>query len=175
MSGMPGTKRAAETDPPSSSSSSSAPSESRTAHGGGGGGLYGITAAQKAFLFLDGPADVLRAATACRRWRELAGASSVWQAKAEREGILDKAAAFEVEVPWMQAEAEAGAQKGGQLEDEGTAAMALYGRVFVLKVRGRGRGCEGCEGPSRCRSHHLSHPRTCAPPPPPPPLCRGIR
>eukprot|EP00618_Florenciella_parvula_P029561 CAMPEP_0119528844 /NCGR_PEP_ID=MMETSP1344-20130328/42942_1 /TAXON_ID=236787 /ORGANISM="Florenciella parvula, Strain CCMP2471" /LENGTH=32 /DNA_ID= /DNA_START= /DNA_END= /DNA_ORIENTATION= len=32
MSGMPGTKRAAETDPPSSSSSSSAPSESRTAH-----------------------------------------------------------------------------------------------------------------------------------------------
>ena len=100
MSGMPGTKRAAETDPPSSSSSSSAPSESRTAHGGGGGGgggLYGITAAQKAFLFLDGPADVLRAATACRRWRELAGAGSVWQAKAEREGILDKAAAFEVE------------------------------------------------------------------------------
>ena len=99
MSGMPATKRAAETDPPSSSSSSSAPSESRTAHGGGGGGggLYGTPAAQKPFLFLDGPADVLRAATACRRWRELASAGSVWQAKAEREGILDKAAAFEVE------------------------------------------------------------------------------
>ena len=104
MSGMPGTKRAAETDPPSSSSSSSssAPSESRTAHGGGGGGgggLYGITAAQKAFLFLDGPADVLHAATACRRWRELACADSVWQAKVEREGILDKTRAFEVAPP----------------------------------------------------------------------------
>jgi len=41
----------------------------------------------------------LSAATACRRWRELACADSVWRAKAEREGILDKAAAFEVEVP----------------------------------------------------------------------------
>ena len=116
MSGMPGTKRAAEqdTEPPNH---------------GIGGGLYGITAAQKAFLFLDGPADVLRASTACRRWRELAGAGSVWRVKAEREGILDKAAAFEVEVPVV--------QEGGSLEDEEMATMAFYARVFVLKVRGR--------------------------------------
>ena len=142
MSGMPGTKRAAETDPPSSSSSSSAPSESRTAHGGGGGGggggLYGITAAQKAFLFLDGPADVLHAATACRRWRELACADSVWQAKAEREGILDKAAAFEVEVP---AALDGGGGGGGGVaapgheEGSGAAWLAFYARVFALEVR----------------------------------------
>ena len=144
MSGMQGTKRAAEIDPPSSASSASAPSsESHTSHGGvvvvgGGGGLYGITAAQKAFLFLDGPADVLRAATACRRWRELAGAGSVWQAKAEREGILDKAAAFEVEVP---AALDGGGGGGGGVaapgheEGSGAAWLAFYARVFALEVR----------------------------------------
>lgn len=123
-----GAKRAAETDPPSSSSSSSAPSESRTAHGGGGGGLYGITAAQMAFLFLDGPADVLRAATACRRWRELAGAGSVWQAKAEREGILACTALltrFVVETPLAVD------------EDGGEAWLLFYRRVYPLARRAR--------------------------------------
>ena len=82
---------------------------------------------QKAFHFLEGPVDVLRVSTACRRWRELACAGSVWRVKAEREGILDKAAAFEVEVPPV--------PEGGVLEDGGTATMAFYARVFVLKVR----------------------------------------
>jgi hypothetical protein len=168
MSGMPGTKRAAETDPPSSSSSSSAPSEGRTAHGGGGGGaggggLYGITAAQKAFLFLDGPADVLRAATACRRWRELAGAGSVWQAKAEREGILDKAAAFEVEAP---AALDGGGGGGGGSggvsghEEGGGAWLAFYARVFSLEVR-RGHACRllfaaAPHASCTCSTHSLS-------------------
>ena len=35
------------------------------------GSLTGMGAVQYAFHFLDGPADVLRASTASRRWREL--------------------------------------------------------------------------------------------------------
>ena len=161
-----GTKRAAEPDPPSPSSPS--PSESHITHGGGGGGggsggggggLHGITAAQKAFHFLDGPADVLRASTACRRWRELACAGSVWWVKAEREGILDKAAAFEVEVPRV--------AEGGSALDEETASMAFYARVFVLKARGR-----LSHGGGLITSMFVippSHNRTRNPP------CRGIR
>ena len=170
MSGMPGTKRAAEQDPEpfnhGISGGGSGGGESGGGGGGGddgGGGLYGITAAQKAFLFLDGPADVLRAATACRRWRELACAGSVWRAKAEREGILDKAAAFEVEAPAV--------AEGGLLENEGTASLAFYARVFVMEVRGRlprggGRGAGGGR-------IHL----TTAPPaaPPRPSHCAGVQ
>ena len=183
MSGMRGTKRAAEPDPSSSSSSKSRGVSVHDAGGGsgggggsdgggdgdgvsgggdGGGGLHGITAAQKAFHFLEGPADVLRASTACRRWCELACAGSVWRVKAEREGILDKAAAFEVEVPWV--------QEGGQLEDEGTAAMALYARVFVLKVRGLAhKSTRVLRG---CVATQISPPFAPAHPPPP---CRGTR
>ena len=188
-----GTKRAAEPDPPSPSSPS--PSESHITHGGGGGGggsggggggLHGITAAQKAFHFLDGPADVLNASTACRRWRKLACAGSVWRAKAEREGILDKAEAFEVEVP--------AAAEGGSLEDEGAASMAFYARVFMLKVRG-GLHDGGREGgpvllsaspPLKVRGElHdggreggpvlVSVSPLLAPTPPPLPPCRGTR
>ena len=174
---MPGTKRAAEPDPPSSSSSSTppAPSESRSSHGHGGGGadggLYGITAAQKAFHFLDGPADVLHAATACRRWRELAGAGSVWQVKAEREGILDKAAAFEVELP---AAAEVDGGGGGASEhEEGTGAwLAFYARVVALEVR---RGYSQAALPLRAphapvRLATRSRTRCCLPA-----RCRGTR
>ena len=79
---------------------------------------------QKAFHFLQGPADVLSASTACRRWRELACAGLVWRVTAEREGIFDKAASFEVDdMPVEQ-------------EGDETAMMAFYARVFVLKVRG---------------------------------------
>ena len=85
--------------------------------GGGGGGLHGITAVQKAFHFLDGPADVLSASTACRRWRELACAGSVWRVKVEREGILGEASAFEAEVPL--------GLESGLPEDEGTGSTAL--------------------------------------------------
>ena len=78
MSETQGTKSAAEPDPSNNGIGIS--------DGGGGGGLYGLTAVKKAFHFLPDPADVLRAATACRRWREpLACADSVWRAKAERE------------------------------------------------------------------------------------------
>ena len=127
--------------------------------------------------FLDGPADVLHAATACRRWRELACAGSVWWVKAEREGILDKAAAFEVEVPMV--------QEGGSLEDEDEerATMAFYARVFVLKVRGR-LSVSHSGGLARCANIQPSHrPLLLAgvniPPRPHPlcphPPCRGAR
>ena len=43
------------------------------------GSLTGMDILHHAFLFLDGPADVLRAATACHRWRELACADVVWR------------------------------------------------------------------------------------------------
>jgi len=119
MSGMQGTKRADEYDGVGGGG------------GGGGGGLFVIAAVQKVFHFMEGPADVLSASTACRRWRELACAGSVWRVKAEREGILDKAKAFEIEVPPV--------PEGDLLEAEETVAMAFYARVFVLKVRGRSR------------------------------------
>ena len=61
--------------------------------------LQGIAAVGRAFLFLDGPANVLSAATACHRWRTLATADSVWRAKAVREGIVEKAGVFEVPLP----------------------------------------------------------------------------
>ena len=84
-------------------------------------------------------ADVLRATTACRRWRELAGAGSVWQAKAEREGILDKAAAFEVESPAaLDGAGGGGGGAGGSASghEEGVGAwLAFYARVFAQEVR----------------------------------------
>ena len=40
------------------------PAKPECRDGGGGGGLVGVAAVQKAFHFLDGPADVLHAATA---------------------------------------------------------------------------------------------------------------
>ena len=73
-------------------------------YGGTGGGhglgsLTGMDVVHHAFLFLDGPADVLRAATACHRWRELACADAVWREKAVREGMVEKAGVFEVALP----------------------------------------------------------------------------
>ena len=99
-------------------------------------GLAAMAAVQNAFQFIKEPVDVLSASTACRRWRELACAGSVWRDKAEREGIVDKAAAFEVEVPRV--------AEGGSALDEETASMAFYARVFVLKVGGTAEG--GREG-----------------------------
>ena len=61
--------------------------------------LLGIAAVQRVFHFLDGPAEVLRAASASHRWYELATADSVWRAKAVREGIVEKAGVFEVPLP----------------------------------------------------------------------------
>ena len=51
----------------------------------------------------------------------------MWHVKLEREGILDKAKAFEIEVPPL-------VNEGALLEDEETASMAFYARVFALKV-----------------------------------------
>ena len=66
-----------------------------------------------AFHFLDGPVDVLHAATACRRWHELATADSVWRVKARREGMVEKAGVFEVALP-----AAAGSSSSAAEEDE---------------------------------------------------------
>ena len=119
--------------------------------------LTGIGAVQHAFHFLDGPADVLRASTASRRWRELACGDAVWRAKAEREGIHEKAAAFGVSVP-------TGDQGEDEDEDEDEdetrtrTRMAFFAEVFALKVP--------CL-PFRCSEHRsfCCHP----------PLCRGLR
>ena len=60
-----------------------------TTAGSGGNSLTGIEETiQGAFHFLDGPADVLSAATACRRWHALACADSVWRAKFRREKLV---------------------------------------------------------------------------------------
>ena len=142
MSETQGTKRAAEPDP----SNSGIGISDGGSGGGGGGGLYGLTTVQKAFHFLPDPADILRAATACRRWRELAGADSVWRARFEREGLVDKARLFEVALPVAVQAAAAGGGSGGgggssssaAAESEGELAgvgLAFYAQVFALKVR----------------------------------------
>ena len=100
--------------------------------------LTGIAAIQPAFLFLDGPANVLIAAAACRRWRELATADSVWRAKAVREGIVEKAGVFEVPLP-------AAAASGGGAGGGGSSSaaprdklagvgLAFYAQIYVLQV-----------------------------------------
>ena len=52
-----------------------------------GAPLIGLAAVQAVFHFLLNLAGVLRAATACRRWRELTCADSVWRGRFEREGL----------------------------------------------------------------------------------------
>ena len=108
--------------------------------GSGGDSLTGIEETiQGAFHFLDGPANVLSgAATACRRWRELACADSVWRAKFRREKLLEKARLFEVALPPVpsgQAGGAAAAAAAAVVKDEvAGVGLAFYARIFVLKV-----------------------------------------
>ena len=105
------------------------------------GSLTGIGAVQHAFHFLDGPADVLRASTASRRWRELACGDVVWRPKAVREGMVEKAGVFEVALPPAAAaaaesssgaaSATASAAKKDKLAGVG---LAFYSQIYVLKV-----------------------------------------
>ena len=118
--------------------------------------LTGIAAVQSAFLFLDGPADVLRASAANHRWRELARDDSLWRVKARREGILKKARMFEVPLPSATGDDASiasssgggssgaggggGGGGGGAAEDKEDEALlgvglAFYAKVFALKVR----------------------------------------
>ena len=95
---------------------------------------------QGAFHFLDGPADVLSAATACRRWRALACADSVWRAKFRREKLLEKARLFEVALPAVPggqdgAAAAATAAAAAVVKDETAGVgLAFYARIYALKV-----------------------------------------
>ena len=115
---------------------------------GGGhhlGSLTGIGAVQHVFHFLDGPADVLRASIASRRWRELATGDAVWRPKAVREGMVEKAGVFEVALPSVEGDegdaassSSSGGNGGGTAEDEEDellgVGLAFYAQVFVLKV-----------------------------------------
>jgi hypothetical protein len=126
MSGMRGTKRAAEPSSSSSSTSSSSKRKSRSTDDTGGddrgsdsdsdsdtgGGATGapltsiedtvqgaVTPLQGAFDYLDRPVEILSAATTCRRWHQLTRADSVWRARFEREGLAEKARLFDVALP----------------------------------------------------------------------------
>ena len=125
--------------------------------------LIGMAVVELAFHFLDGPADVLCAATACRRWHELATADSVWRVKARREGMVEKAGVFEVALPVVAG----GAAAEDEDEDKELAGvgLAFYAQVFVLTV---GRAWRGLRGRSFASHHHrCSHPL--------PPIGRGTR
>ena len=116
------------TDSGASSSSSS-----------GGGTLTGMAAVGHVFHFLDGPADVLSSATACRRWRALACADSVWRAKFRREKLLEKAHLFEVALPAVPGgqggAAAAAAAAAAVVKDEAAGVgLAFYARIYALKV-----------------------------------------
>ena len=107
--------------------------------------LIGMAVVELAFHFLDGPVDVLRAATACRRWHELATADSVWRVKARREGMVEKAGVFEVALPAAAAAAASAATGGeggssssaasGAKKDELTGVgLSFYSQIYVLQV-----------------------------------------
>ena len=125
--------------------------------------LTGMAVVERAFHFLDGPADVLRAATVSRRWHELATADSVWRVKARREGMVEKAGVFEVALPVV----EDGAADADDEEDKELAGvgLAFYEQIFVLKV---GLSWRGLRGRAFASHHHRrSHPL--------PPIDRGTR
>ena len=129
-----------------------------------GSGLTGMAAVSRAFLFLDGPANVLRAATTCSRWRELATADSVWRAKAVREGIVEKAGVFEVPLPAAAAAAAAaGDSGGGASSGDGPASkdklagvgLAFYAQIYVLQV-GPARSLVSVRRRHHCAPYHSS-------------------
>ena len=120
-----------------------------TGGGHGLGSLTGMGAVQHAFHFLDGPADVLRASTASRRWRELACGDVVWRPKAVREGMVEKAGVFEVALPAAAATAagdeggggggssssSSSSSSGGAKKDElAGVGLSFYSQIYVLKV-----------------------------------------
>ena len=123
--------------------------------------LTGMAVVELAFHFLDGPADVLRAATACRRWHELATADSVWRVKARREGMVEKAGVFEVALPVVADGAAAAVEEEEEDEELAGVGLAFYAQVFVLKVRDAWRGLRGRAFASPWH-HRLSPPRTTA-------------
>ena len=125
--------------------------------------LTGMAVVELAFHFLDGPPDVLRAATASRRWHELATADSVWRVKARREGMVEKAGVFEVALPVV-ADGAAAADEEEDKELAGVG-LAFYAEVFVLKVGLAWRGLRG-------RAFHSHHHRRSHPLPP---IGRGTR
>jgi len=133
MDPVQGTKRAAEPDMSSHGGGDGGGSGSGGGGGGGdggggGGGLHGITAVQKAFHHLDGPADVL----------------SVSAAKFRREKPLKKARVFEVAlpaVPVVEGGGEGGEGGGGSSSAVSAAesdelAGVGHAQVFALEVRG---------------------------------------
>ena len=158
--------------------------------------LTGMAVVELAFLFLDGPTDVLCAATACRRWHELATADSVWRVKARREGMVEKAGVFEVALPAAAAgesggggggSGNGGGSSGGGASSSGSSSgnssaaadeeeedkelagvgLAFYAQVFVLKVGLAWRGVRGRAFHSHHHHHRRSHPL--------PPIGRGTR
>ena len=150
-------------------------------------GLTGITVVELAFHFLPTPADVLHAATTCRRWRDLACADSVWRARFEREGLADMACLFEVALP---AEGGAGGGGGGSgssssggggagRDEMAGVGLAFYAQVFALKV-GNANSAQVYYAPRRVLGRALARPVSASPPlvaaaalPPPP--RRGTR
>ena len=135
-------------------------------------GLTGLAAVEGVFHFMPDPADALRAATACRRWRELACADSVWRARFERESLVEKARAFQVALPPVPVQG--GAAEGGGGGNSTTTAperdelagvgLAFYAQVFALEVRGEGYNVGSLRGHARASraptypSHHRSRP-----------------
>ena len=155
-------------------SSPAAASLGGTGGGHGLGSLTGIGAVQHAFHFLDGPADVLRASTASRRWRELACGDVVWRPKAVREGMVEKAGVFEVALP-AAAAAAAGSGSGGagsstssttttgaKKDELAGVGLSFYSQIYVLQVPTlqlhglHFRSTALTTAASRPRSHHIN-------------------
>ena len=118
-----------------------------TGGGHGLGSLTGMDIVHHVFHFIHGPADVLRASLASRRWRELACADVVWRAKAVREGMVEKARMFEVALPGAGAADADGSNFGNGTSSSGDAAittaeedelagvwLSFYAQTYALKV-----------------------------------------
>ena len=112
-----------------------------TTAGSDGNSLTGIEETiQGAFHFLPAPADVLSALTVGYRWRELARTDSVWRARFEREGMVEKARVFEVPLPAAEGGGSNGRSIAAAAAEDVEVVLAgvglpFYAQVFALKVR----------------------------------------
>ena len=97
---------------------------------------------QHAFDYLKGPRQVLDASTVCRRWRELATADLVWEAKFEREGMRGKAKRFGVAVP-RKAQGDGDGDGDGDGGGGGGGGAIREGDKVEARYRGKARAYPG--------------------------------
>jgi hypothetical protein len=103
--------------------------------GGVGSNLTGISAIENVFHFLEDALDLIAAVISCRRWREFVHADSLWRARFEREGMMEKARLFEVALPAVEGSSSSSGAAAAEHDEWARVGLTFYVQVFLLKVR----------------------------------------